>query len=490
MAKKYSFGVWESPESINADAEEGLRLDSSFRTTKRRNILDYDNESEDSLRSAASFAELDTSRPLVEQARFENLTRYVNPTALSEYRDLFTDLKTKMDMGGITERDKLKPTSNPLGIFSFGLAAPTLYRKVEWYVPDLDIIVDGNDVKSVGSGGEKRYYAMVNGVQYNVWRQQEGTQDILRYVPESTRKLTDDGMYITIPEKGVGTDGKTYRLKYATKNKKIYLEKPKETGEAQFIDLFINIGGLGGMNSVGMLVKIAPIMMLAEKLENAGVRTRLYGLFAQEVRSTNVDELFYSFVVKEYGAQVDIDRVASLTADPRFFRILGFNYCSGLVRKLGKTYKSCGAMATMYGGPAFYAGFEVYKNYLWQQKMEGSLRSRAKEKSLLMSSQIEKPSNTFSSNREDIIEEFYRISDVAELVLAKDPEKAVKRMVQRDRDRGKTDSQIKSKLITSINRAFYVVTPQISPQYADTDDEKEKLKIRERRITRAINSIL
>jgi hypothetical protein len=487
--KKYSFGVWESADAINRDAEEGLRIDSNGRATQKVYNLDG-NDRAGYLDSNAYWLELDTSRPLREQVEYKSLTRYVNQNILNDYRDLFTDLQTKMDMGGITEKDRLRPTSNPLGIFSFGLASPTLYRRVEWYVPDLNILVDGEDVTSVEMAGETKYYAMVNGVQYNCWRQQDGTKDILDYVPDSKRTLTDDGMFITIPESGEGTDGNFYRLKYATKNKKIYLEKPKETGEAQFIDLFINIGGRGGMNSSGMFSKIAPIMMLAEKLENAGVRTRIYGLFAQSVDSQGIDELYYSFVAKEYGEKVDIDRVASLTGDPRFFRVLGFNYCSGLVRKLDKVYMGCGSMSTMYGGASFDAGFEVYKNFLWKQKGEGLLKSKVKEKSLLITSQITEPDNNFKRNEERIVEEFYRISDVAEMVLAKDPEKAIRRMVERDRKRGKSDADIKKKLRTSVNRAFYIVTPNVNDKYFDEKEDVEKLTQREKRITKSINSIL
>jgi hypothetical protein len=74
--------------------------------------------------------------------------------------------------------------------------------------------------------------------------------------------------------------------------------------------------------------------------------------------------------------------------------------------------------------------------------------------------------------------------------LAKDPEKAIRRMVERDRKRGKSDADIKKKLRTSVNRAFYIVTPNVNDKYFDEKEDVEKLTQREKRITKSINSIL
>jgi hypothetical protein len=76
------------------------------------------------------------------------------------------------------------------------------------------------------------------------------------------------------------------------------------------------------------------------------------------------------------------------------------------------------------------------------------------------------------------------------MVLAKDPEKAKRRMVERDRKRGKSDDDIKRKLRTSVNRAFYIVTPNVNDKYFDKKEDVEKLTQREKRITKSINSIL
>jgi hypothetical protein len=46
------------------------------------------------------------------------------------------------------------------------------------------------------------------------------------------------------------------------------------------------------------------------------------------------------------------------------------------------------------------------------------------------------------------------------------------------------------KLRTSVNRAFYIVTPNVNDKYFDKKEDVEKLTQREKRITKSINSIL
>lgn len=497
MASSYSFGIWDDWQSFVAAAEEGLRMDRSGNVTSAPIYYGSDgqHQTEARLQGNPTWYEVDTSQPLLPQTQYENLTRYVNQTILDDYELLFENLETKMDMGGVLDKDRLVPTSNPIGIFSFGLASPTLYRKVEFYVPDLDVLVDGLYVTMLEMNGVQKFYTTIEGKQYSVWRQQEGTQDILKNVPDAKRIMLEDGMYISDPSSGVGADGTEYRLKFATKTKKIYLEKPKQTGEAQYVDLFVSMGGNSNLNSNAMFSKTAPILMLAEKLENAGVRTRIYAsIVNSRIGTDGINNAIYSYVAKEYGQKIDIDRIATLTNDPRLFRGKMIAYLSGLYRKQSKVSRDAGGTSIIYedntsNGNAFTKSYAVYKNYLKKLQGDGLFNSKVKDKALMIASSID-PRNDFSRNEDKIVEEFYRISDIAELVLAKEPEKAVRRMFERDKKRGKTASQIKEKLKTSVNKAFFVVTPSIDSEYKDKKEEVEKLTDREARILAAINKIV
>jgi hypothetical protein len=63
-------------------------------------------------------------------------------------------------------------------------------------------------------------------------------------------------------------------------------------------------------------------------------------------------------------------------------------------------------------------------------------------------------------------------------------------MVERDKKRGKSLSDIKDKLKGSVKSAFLVVTPTMSAEYPDLSDEVEKMGERESRIISAINKVI
>jgi hypothetical protein len=94
-----------------------------------------------------------------------------------------------------------------------------------------------------------------------------------------------------------------------------------------------------------------------------------------------------------------------------------------------------------------------------------------------------------ASNQQAIEEEFYRISDIAELALAEKPDKAIRRIVQRERGRGVDDLTIKNRLIRSMNEAFLTID-QRSTIYFNPPDEAKKMLEREERIITQINQIL
>ena len=136
MAKpdnQYKFGMWDSLDAFIKEGEEGLYYDlNGNRTNTQSWNSSRDQYSEQTLRDDPNFYEVDTSRPLLDQVEIANLTRYVNQNAIGEYQRVSEDIKQKIDLGGVLEKDRLTASQDPSGIFSFGLAAPSLYRVVEW----------------------------------------------------------------------------------------------------------------------------------------------------------------------------------------------------------------------------------------------------------------------------------------------------------------------------------------------------------------------
>jgi hypothetical protein len=484
---QYKFGMWDSLDAFIKEGEEGLYYDLNGNKTNTQSWnSSVDEYSENSLRNNASWYEVDPSRPLLDQVEISNLTRYVNQGAIGEYQRVSEDIKQKIDLGGVLEKDRLKPSEDPSGIFSFGLASPSLYRVVEWCVVELNILVDGDFVESMSLPNKRtNFYTYVDGKQYNVRRQQKGTFDMLQNNPDAKLMEVSADMFATKPSTYVDSFGKTTRLKFATKAKKIYLVRPKKGGAPQYIDLFIIAGGLGDMNSEMMMAKITPVLMLAEQLEQAGVKTRIYGLRAYTV---NRDAVFFSWVAKEYGAPVDRQQVAVATSDPRFFRFAMWKNTEGILKKRFQS-SNTGHGSTIYGGTDLSEGFLRYRNYLGQEAEKGLLKTKVKDKALFITGGLSSIQSTFADNEQAIEEEFYRISDIAELALAEKPEKAIRRIVARDRGRNKTDYEIKNRLIRSMNEAFLTVD-RSATRYSNSVEETKKLREREERIIQAINSVI
>jgi hypothetical protein len=137
---------------------------------------------------------------------------------------------------------------------------------------------------------------------------------------------------------------------------------------------------------------------------------------------------------------------------------------------------------TIYGGPEvtekekLQKGFNLYKNYLMKQKGEGLLQTKVSDKALFITGGVNQPNNNWDdAQRETIEQEFYRISDIAEVVLSRDKEKAVKRIIKRERENGSTDTEIKNYFRQTIIPDAYYTTNITNPSadivdYVDSDE--------------------
>jgi hypothetical protein len=160
----------------------------------------------------------------------------------------------------------------------------------------------------------------------------------------------------------------------------------------------------------------------------------------------------------------------------------------GILKKRFQS-RNTGYGAAIYGGIELSEGFLRYRNYLGQEAEKGLLKTKVKDKALFITGGLSSIQSTFADNEQAIEEEFYRISDIAELALAEKPEKAIRRIVARDRGRNKTDYEIKNRLIRSMNEAFLTVD-RSATRYSNSVEETKKLREREERIIQAINSVI
>lgn len=504
---EYLFGLYDSIESLVARGEEGLRLDKQGNYTgdveynqsgySHQYVLDND-----------EFYEIDTSKPLEPQLDYRQMGRYVREDLLDSYNQLKDDMLTTLDLGGATEKDRLKATEDETGVFSFGLAAPSLYRLVEWFVPELDKIVD--ETHGIIENINGSFYFKPdpskqepNPKTYRCLRQQTGTHDILKYVPNARRIQVSENFFACEPKSGIGTDGNEHRLKFGTREKKVFLKRPKAGGIPQYIDVFVPIGATEDKNSTAMMAKITPVVMAAQQLEQGGAKVRIYAMRCYSVRGVKIGnvksseyQVFLSWLAKDYGVPIDINNIALVAADPRFFRYQLWQLTEGIARKAGVLLNGYGK--TIYGGIDLRNGFQLYKNFIMAEKAAGRNTTKVSDKALLITGSLPYNviRNDWSMNKEAIEKEYYRITDMAEILLAKKPEKSITRIVRREREKGVSDWRIKDRLEgTLLSDALYTRTVNdgldaSAAKYADDIEYQNRVTEREEEIKRLVRQKL
>jgi hypothetical protein len=96
----YLFGAWNSFDAFINEGAEGLLIDPNTRgqLTNPQYAGEY---RERDLRNDSDFYEVDPNQDVLAQVDFKNMTRYVNDSAMDEYRRVSDDVKQKLDMGGV-----------------------------------------------------------------------------------------------------------------------------------------------------------------------------------------------------------------------------------------------------------------------------------------------------------------------------------------------------------------------------------------------------
>lgn len=445
--------------------------------------LDTYNEAE--LRSQPSFYEVDTasSMSLINQVDISNMNLFVNQSAIRQGDDLFQGLEGKMDMGGVTEKDKLTYTANPQGIFDFASASRGLIRPTEFYCEELKELINPLYVNSTKLPNNRtEFWFERNGKRYTLRRQQEGVQSILDAYSGAVLREAFPDFWVCDPIR-FGENSLVFR----TTTKKVYLTRKKKGGYAKYVDLFVIIGGLYDMNSEGMYARNLAIIQLARILDRASVKCRIYGLRAYTYGSNYI---LHSFVVKEYGEALDVNKIAVFTSDPRFFRFSLWRATEGINYGLGFTDVR-GYGSTIYGGSDLDRVFVFYRNYLFSLKERGLMDSKVENKYQMIVASGSGTSNSIRNSEEEIEDTFFQTSDVVELVSAKDIRKALQRIKKRDVERGKSLYTIRKYLIERITQAFRVV-PKIAPDdlYGNTDIEIRDFEERKQKTIDEINNVL
>ena len=506
LARKLEFYFYNSQRDLLKEVE-----DYCLNNPSEVNSINRYSTSDNEIINNPSFYGYDpnSSKTLEEQFSYDEIKIFSDLPLLQDALNSFSDIRKNLDLGGDFDSARMKFTSLPKGVFNFGIASKGLFRKVEYYDETNDIIVDNNLV--LESEINNTPYYNVKGNRVYLRKQQKGTTLVEKYCKDVKVKYSEENK-LHLPYK----DGKIYngcgfevdkakdiyaKLKYATTTKKVYMYREKLGGGiSPFVDLYIVTGGLAGINTENMLAKNLPTFIVADILEKAGVKVRIYGVRGYDSSGNKL--VFLPYALKEYGETLDFGNLASFTSDIRFFRV---NLWRSLatVRRMAEKAKNPNSTNYLYGyGNTLYGfkngqrddlydAFQMYKNWVFNQK--GSVKNTTKinDKGLMILGGLR---DLDSSDRltgvnkaqtfQKIKEEVYRILDYVGMLLTNNPSKFIQNIYIREKEDPKYTNpkqEIKKYLSSLIRDNLQIVPnlgdPKLKVYETPTD---EVLRIQER----------
>ena len=357
-----------------------------------------------------------TSKEILDKGPY--FEKYIDEKALNGAIDAFDETLSEIDMGGAFKKSKLVTTEKSTGIFDFGLASPGLYPLQEFFSAKLKkdhpfefptelpgivppLYVDQNQM-------DQFWYVSKSNEKYQMTKQQKGTEGLEIKIP---------GAY----------------LEFATSVKKVYVTFKREGGKANFVDLYVPVGGLRQIKSSGMLARALPVMMAARYFEQMGIRTRINATRAYTFGANKM--VCFAWTIKDYGSDLDFKRIAIDTADTRFFRWNLWNWTSAILAKEFKV-SQLGAYATVYDGATLRALKGRWRNWYFEEMAKNNVPQVNIKPELMLFGGLDNPPNTYVySGPKDyvykrIVKEFFKILDTVDFGFNK-PSTAVQRIYDR-----------------------------------------------------------
>jgi hypothetical protein len=456
---------------------------------------------DDSIRYQPDFYGYDpnSALSLAEQYSYDQLKMFSDMPLLTNAINKFDIIKRGLDLGGDFDASKIKFTSLPRGVFNFGLASKGLIRKTEFYDVERKEVIDEKIVKQEELNNIVIFYYLRSGVKHFVRKQQKGTMLVKDNFLDVEVKY-DENQKIWLPYK----DGKIFNgkgknmLSYSTTTKKVYMYREKlGGGVSPYVDLFVGVNGLQNLDTENMLAKNLSAFIVADILEKAGVKVRIYGLRTY----TDDDEVvFIAYALKEYGEQIDFGRLASFTSDKRFFRVNLWRIASALRKMETGSYKG-GKGVSLYGGSDdLYNSFTMFKNWVFNKKGTVQFDTKINDKNLMVLSGLPTVSSSdrlTGRNADEtfkkIEQEVYRTLDYVGMLLTKNPKAFVGKIYKREKDNPRyydAKSQVKQYLQNLITSNLTIV-PQYDLKDQNSPDNRFSTPLNEvPRITERTNELI
>jgi hypothetical protein len=471
------------------------------------NQVDSINDSgtdDNSITGDPDFYGYDPNSPLslTEQYSYDQLKMFSDMPLLTQAIQKFDIIKRGLDLGGDFDASKIKFTSLPRGVFNFGLASKGLIRKMEFYDVETKEVIDEKIVKEEVLNNIKIFYYLKSGAKHFVRKQQKGTMLVKDNFSDVEVKY-DENQKVWLPykdEKVFNGKGKNM-LKYSTTTKKVYMYREKlGGGVSPYVDLFVGVNGLQNLDTENMLAKNLSAFIVADILEKAGVKVRIYGLRTYTDTDSDPDVVFVAYAIKEYGEQIDFGRLASFTSDKRFFRVNLWRIASALRKMESGEYKE-GKGRSLYGGSDdLYNSFTMFKNWVFNKKGTVKFDTKINDKNLMVLSglpSVDSSDRLTGRNADEtfkkIEQEVYRTLDYVGMLLTKNPKSFVGKVYKREKDNPRyydAKKQVREYLENLIISNLTIV-PQFDLKDKDSDENRFSTPLNEvPRITERTNELI
>lgn len=460
------FDSWQELMSKGNEWNEELKSNPNFKKF-------YDDRNFKSMQSEWITEET----PTLEELDKGFYTRFIEQDLLDNVTLAFDEILADIDMGGSFKKSKLIITDRPQGIFDFGLASLGLFTEQEFYSEKLaeesplefpkepkgivpNIFVNQNQL------GDFWYVSNFSGNKYKMTQQDKGTQ----------KAMLEGYAKNEIPN----------RFKsFKTNQKKSYLLFKKEGGSAKKVDLYVPVGGLGNMDSSGMLQRALPLFMAAKFFESVGIRTRLNATRLYSSGGTNLsngkNESGFTCItstIKDFGEDLDFTKLAVAVADVRTFRYNLWKLSPAITGKLTGAAQY-GYGSTLYEGGNFKNTARRFKNWYYDEIENNNKEWVEIPKPLMIFGGVPNPDDSWNYNGnknesgyQKIVKEFYRILDTVDFYY-NDGQKASERIYERYVETGEKDvTEYKDYVQGVLENAYSVADGE---PYADPKEDKDKL---------------
>jgi len=408
-----------------------------------------------------------------EWSSYENLSRFQDQQLLDDALGIKRQVEADIDLGGDFEQSRLKFSSIPRGVFSFGLASKGLYRLTEYFDEERKIVVNDKLVRTKLENGRKIFYYNTPQGEREVRKQQKGSFEVSKSCQVPIKYSETAKMFVPIKGDKIVTSCDTYndkrekiKLEFATSIKKVYMYRDKLGGGlSDYVDLYIPVSFNGNNSSANMISQNLPVLIVADILESSGIKTRVNGIDFTRVRGNSGYVMAYA--VKEYGETFDLNKITALTSEQRFIRTQA--YLQSIARMAERKnytqrqYERTGLGSAIEPNSSYFRPvWNTYRNWIFNKKGSFDTNTKILDPNLM----IIGGASLFNINtqRQEVEEnaknEVYDILDYIGMMVSKNKRGFVNRIIDRRLEQGNsTKEEIKRDLKALIQKNTQILPP-------------------------------